>query len=67
MVTEAFVIGFIVKVMEKTVIASIDGQQKRLNIAGLGLSRNRLLELQGKRLEFSLRGQLVFGIELKDD
>jgi hypothetical protein len=67
MLTEAFVIGFIVKVMEKTVIASINGQQKRLNIAGLGLSRERLLELQGKRLEFSLRGQLVFRIELTDD
>jgi hypothetical protein len=67
MVAETFLVGSIVRVLEKTLIASIDGEQRRINVADLGLSRRRLLALRGKRLEFSLRGNVAFNIEILDD
>jgi hypothetical protein len=64
MVTEAFVTAVIVRVMDKTLTALIEGKERQINFARSGVSKRQLLTLKGKSLEFRLKGSLLVGVEL---
>lgn len=64
MVAEAFVSAVIVRVMDKTLTALIEGKEMQINFARIGVSKSQLLTLKGESLEFRLKGSLLLGIEL---